>query len=80
MSETAVFKSNRSQAVRLPAEVRFPEHVKRVRIRVVGLERVIAPAGHAWDSFFNPAPDTPLVSEDFMTERVDPAAEVRPDL
>ncbi len=67
MVDSTLFTNNRSQAVRLPVEVRFPESVKKVDIRVVGNERIIAPADHAWDSFFL-APQN-LPSEDFMTER-----------
>jgi antitoxin VapB len=66
MTTSALFSNNRSQAVRLPAELRMPEGVKRVEIRARGLERIISPVGHTWDSFFL---DGPHVSEDFMTER-----------
>ncbi len=52
MTTSTVFTNNRSQAVRLPAEMRFPDSVKKVDVRVVGLERIIAPAESAWDSFF----------------------------
>ncbi len=66
MTTSTVFTNNRSQAVRLPAEMRFPDSVKKVNVRVVGVERVIAPAESTWDSFF--LSDT-SVSEDFMSER-----------
>ncbi len=33
MSITTVFTNNRSQAVRLPADVRLPEGVKKVQVR-----------------------------------------------
>jgi antitoxin VapB len=65
MAVTTVFTNNRSQAVRLPADVRLPDHVKRVEVRARGQERIIAPAGHAWDSFFLGAPAAP---DDFMAE------------
>ena len=68
MSTSTVFTNNRSQAVRLPADMRFPDSVKKVEVRVVGLERIIAPAESAWDSFFL---GEKTVSEDFMTERAD---------
>ena len=54
--------------MRLPADMRFPDSVKKVEVRVVGLERIIAPAESAWDSFFL---GEKTVSEDFMTERAD---------
>jgi antitoxin VapB len=52
MSTSTVFTNNRSQAVRLPADVRFPEGVKKVKVRAVGAERIITPVGQTWDSFF----------------------------
>lgn len=66
MTTSTVFTNNRSQAVRLPAELRFPESVKRVEVRAIGNERVITPVDQAWDSFFL---SSPLPSEDFINER-----------
>ena len=43
-----VFVNNRTQAVRLPVEVRFPEGVRKVAIRVKGQERILAPIGQIW--------------------------------
>lgn len=66
MQETTVFINNRTQAVRLPAGVRFADHVKKVTVRAVGNERIICPVEQTWDSFFL-AQDT--VSDDFMSAR-----------
>ena len=66
MSIASVFINNRTQAVRLPADMRLPDDVKRVQIRAVGRERVIAPLDGVWDSFFLSAPS---VSDDFLSER-----------
>ena len=66
MTISTVFTNNRSQAVRLPVDMRFPETVKKVNVRVVGLERIIGPAESTWDSFFLGAAS---VSDDFMVER-----------
>lgn len=66
MSASTVFTNNRSQAVRLPADMRFPENVKKVEVRAVGAERIITPADSAWDSFFV---NGPTVSDDFLSER-----------
>ena len=66
MSIGTVFINNRTQAVRLPLEVRLPEGVHKVEVRVRGNERIIAPVGQSWDSFFLGGP---AVSDDFMTER-----------
>lgn len=63
-----VFINNGSQAVRLPLDVRLPEGVHKVEVRVRGNERIIAPLGQTWDSFFL---DGPVVSDDFMIERAD---------
>ncbi|ABY70316.1 type II toxin-antitoxin system VapB family antitoxin [Actinobacillus pleuropneumoniae] len=64
--EASVFMTNRSQAVRLPAEVRFASDVKKLSVRVVGNERILAPINQSWDSFFL---GSATVSDDFMTER-----------
>jgi antitoxin VapB len=66
MPISTVFIHNRTQAVRLPAEVRLPEGVKRVTVRGIGNERIIAPVENTWDSFFMNALE---VSDDFMIER-----------
>ncbi len=58
--------NNRSQAIRLPAELRLPESVKRVDIRARGCERIIAPVGQTWDSFFQ---NDERVADDFLAER-----------
>ncbi len=60
MTRTRLFRSNRSQAVRLPKDVAFPDDVKDVDIRREGKRRVIAPANAAWDDFFDaPGIDLP---------------------
>ena len=66
MSVTSVFTNNRSQAVRLPADVRLPESVKKVRVRARGVDRIISPVGQTWNEFFRNGPEA---SEDFMAER-----------
>jgi antitoxin VapB len=63
---TTVFSNNRTQAVRLPAEARLPEEVKRVIIRIRGRERIITPIENTWDTFFL---NGPLVTDDFLNER-----------
>lgn len=68
MKTSTVFTNNRTQAVRLPAELRFPEGVKQVEVRALGVERIIAPVDAVWDSFFL---GVNLPSEDFMAERAD---------
>lgn len=66
MSISTVFINNRTQAVRLPADVRLPEDVKQVTVRAVGKERIIAPLQSSWDSFFMGGVQA---TNDFMTVR-----------
>jgi antitoxin VapB len=74
--KTKIFKNNRSQAIRLPKEVAFPESVKDVEIIAIGNKRVIAPVSKSWDEWFN----EPGVSTDFMTVRIQPEDQRRETL
>lgn len=74
MSQGTIFTSNRTQNVRIPADVRFPENVKNVTVRAVGNERIITPVEHTWDSFFL---SEQRVSDDFMSEQTTPPADER---
>ena len=66
MIEASVFMTNRSQAVRLPAEVRFSEEIKKLSVRVLGSDRILSPLNQSWDSFFL---NDQAVSDDFLNER-----------
>ena len=66
MSIGTVFVNNRTQAVRIPLDVRLPEGIQKVEIRIRGNERIITPLGHTWDSFFLGGPE---VSDDFLPDR-----------
>ena len=66
MTVGSVFENNRTQAVRLPLETRFPDGVKKVTVRVVGQDRILTPFENTWDSFFD---SKDRVSDDFMVER-----------
>ena len=77
MARSTVFTSNRSQAVRLPKAVAFPEGVHQVEVIRIGSSRLITPVGRRWDEFFV---NGPRVSNDFMTERDQPRAEEREPL
>jgi antitoxin VapB len=63
MTRTSVFLSNRSQAVRLPKNVAFPEGVREVNILRDGARRIITPVDKAWDDFFD-APGIDLGDRD----------------
>jgi len=55
MTRTTLFQSNRSQAVRLPKDVAFPDSVRAVAVLRDGKRRVIVPADAVWDDFFDGA-------------------------
>lgn len=70
---TTLFKSNKTQAVRLPKPVALPDSIKKVEIIAIGNTRIITPAGTSWDHWF----DGPGVSDDFMLDRDQPAEQER---
>ncbi|MCJ8271971.1 MAG: antitoxin [Psychrosphaera sp.] len=73
MEQASVFKSNKSQAIRLPKPVALPDDVKKVDIVVLGRARLITPAGESWDSWF----EGEGVTEDFMSQRDQPEDQER---
>lgn len=74
---TTIFRSNKTQAVRLPKAVAFPGDVSEVEIIPVGSSRLICPVGHRWDTFFG---RETKVSDDFLAERSQGAVEDREPL
>jgi len=73
MIQTNIFKSNQTQAVRLPKEVSMPDDVKEVDIVKVGNRRIISPSGTCWDEWF----ECGSVTDDFMLERNQPEVQSR---
>jgi antitoxin VapB len=73
MVQTRVFKSNKSQAVRLPKAVELPSEIIEVDVVAVGNTRIISPAGSAWDNWF----DAGTVSDDFLEQRSQPKVQIR---
>ncbi|EPJ75889.1 putative virulence-associated protein [Pseudomonas sp. CFII64] len=69
MEQSTVFKSNRSQVIRLPEALALPDDVKYVDIVAVGRTRIVTPAGESWNSWF----DAENVTVDFMDERNQPS-------
>jgi antitoxin VapB len=63
--QTRLFKSNQSQAVRLPKAIALPDSVQEITIIRQGKGRLIVPIENAWDDWF----DAVGVSDDFMNER-----------
>ena len=76
MERANLFKSNKSQALRLPKPIAYPDSVKQVDIVMQGRARIKTPAGESWDTWF----DGEGVSEDFMTDREQPAHQERESL
>lgn len=76
MTVASIFKTNQTQAVRLPKAVAFPENVKQVEVKVVGNIRILSPVGSAWDYFF----DNVEVPDDFMNERNQPMPQERENI
>lgn len=74
--KTKIFKSNQSQAVRLPKAVELPNSVKEVNIVAIGNKRIITPATETWDDWF----DNPQVTDDFMSNREQPEDQLRDKL
>jgi antitoxin VapB len=77
MGRSTGFRTDRTQAVRLPKAVAFPEGVHQVEIIKLGLSRLVSPVGQRWDEFFV---NGPRASEDFMSEREQPILEQREPL
>jgi len=71
--QTKVFKTNKTQAVRLPKAVAFDESVTEVEIIAVGNMRIITPVDESWDQWF----DGPGISDDFLSDREQPEDQER---
>lgn len=76
MERASIFKSNKSQALRLPKPVAYPDTVKQVDIVMLGRARIITPAGESWDSWF----EGEGVSDEFMARREQPIPQERETL
>lgn len=70
-AQTTIFKSNRSQAVRIPKDMAFPDGVKKVIIRKVGKSVILTPVDALWDDFFDreASPDFPERDQPPVQER-----------
>ena len=72
MKSAKIFKSGKSQAVRLPKEFRLEGN--EVYIRRVGRNVILTPIDTAWDSLIN---SLHLFTDDFMSERKQPGVQIR---
>lgn len=73
MTRSTVFYSNRTQAVRIPKALAFPDHIKKVEVLAVGNALVIYPQGATWRTFF----EGDRATSDFMATRDQPEQQVR---
>jgi antitoxin VapB len=73
----SIFRNGANQAVRLPQELRFPAHVKEVRIRRQGDGLLISPVKPDWASFFAIQAHVP---DDFLEVRDDSTPQHRDPL
>ena len=76
MERGSVFMTNKTQAVRLPKSVRFPEGVTNVDIQRRGRTWVITPSEQSWAAWF----DGEGASDDFMSDREQPGDQERASL
>lgn len=72
MNTAKLFKNGQSQAVRLPREFAMPG--KEVFIRRIGRNVLLVPKDDPWDSLIT---SLEQFSDDFMSPRVQPDADVR---
>lgn len=75
--QSAVFKLNKSQAVRIPKKIAFPEEVTSVSVVRQGASIILTPLDRSWDSWFNCGVE---VSEDYMKDREQPTHQERETL
>lgn len=73
MQKAKIFKSNKSQAIRIPKALELPASVKQVEIIPLGRARLIVPVGERWDTFFDSEP----ASDDFLNDRDQPKPQER---
>ena len=71
---TRLFRTNRTQAVRLPKAMAFPEGVEEVEVLVLGEARLIVPKGRRWSGYLAGGP---FADPDFMSERAQPEQQER---
>ena len=76
MQTAKVFKTGRSQAVRLPAEFRFDTEQVFVRRDPVTRDVILSRRPVDWNEFFARA-DAAEVPDDFMAERGDVPSQTR---
>jgi antitoxin VapB len=77
VKRASIFRNGSNQAVRLPQDMRFGEHVREVRIRKLADGLLLSPVKPDWASFFALAVDVP---DDFLMDRDDRPPQSRREL
>ena len=72
---STLFILNKSQAIRIPKKIAFPNDVETVRVVRLGNSIILTPTNESWNSWF----EGPGVSEDYMTHREQPQDQERED-
>jgi antitoxin VapB len=75
MTQSTVFKNNKTQAVRIPKALAFADNVKKVKILQQGNGLFIVPmvSAGSWAEFF----ESPGIGDDFMSDREQPLPQRR---
>lgn len=74
MPRTTVFKNNKTQAIRVPKALAFPDDVKEVEIKRDGDNLIVMPVRKgSWAEFFA----LPRIDDDFMMDREQPPMQER---
>ena len=69
MPRSTVFKNNKTQAIRVPKALAFPDDVKEVEIKREGDNLVVMPIRkNTWAEFFA----LPRIDSDFLNDRQQP--------
>jgi antitoxin VapB len=76
MATTKIFRNNRSQAVRIPKALEWPDSVGEVEVIQDGPSRIISPVDLVWDSWFA----EPAAGASYPARREQPAEQDRPPL
>jgi antitoxin VapB len=74
MPRSTVFKNNKTQAIRVPKALAFPDDVKHVEIVKQGDNLLVMPVKKSsWEEFFK----LPRIDDDFMNDREQPPMQER---
>ena len=74
--QSKLFILNKSQAVRIPKKIAFPEEIKAVTVVRRGASLILTPVHSTWDAWF----DEEGVTEDYLARREQPEEQEREGL